>query len=74
MTWCSCVFEVVCEYLIKLVGESIQEGANERDLDLVLNNLARAAEFKGDVSVVARKGLDVTMEVISRVASRVEDR
>jgi len=60
--------------LIKIVRDAIQEVANERELDLVLNNIARAAEFKVYVSVWAREDLDITQEVISKVASRVEDR
>ena len=60
--------------LIKIVRDAIQEVANERELDLVLNNMARAAEFKVYVSVWAREDLDITQEVISKVASRVEDR
>ncbi|HIG06383.1 MAG TPA: OmpH family outer membrane protein [Planctomycetes bacterium] len=67
-------FKLRRDDLIKIVRDAIQEVANERELDLVLNNVARAAEFKVYVSVWARKDLDITMEVISKVASRVEDR
>ncbi len=60
--------------LIKIIRDAIQEVANEHELDLVLNSVARGADFKVFVSVWARKDLDITMEVISKVASRVEDR
>ncbi|MDE0960751.1 MAG: OmpH family outer membrane protein [Planctomycetota bacterium] len=67
-------FKARRDELIKVVRDAIQEVANERELDLVLNNVARAAEFKVYVSVWARKDLDITVEVISRVAARAEDR
>jgi Skp family chaperone for outer membrane proteins len=67
-------FKLRRDDLIKIVREAIQEVASERELDLVLNNVARAAEFKVYVSVWARKDLDITLEVISKVASRMEGR
>jgi len=57
--------------LIKLVRAAIEEVAGERELDIVLNNVARASDFKVYVSVWAKPELDITVDVISRVSAKV---
>ncbi|RTZ91910.1 MAG: hypothetical protein DSY92_03510 [Planctomycetota bacterium] len=59
--------------LIKLVRAAIEEVAGERELDIVLNNVARANDFKVYVSVWAKPELDITVDVISRVSAKVGD-
>ncbi|MEE2858002.1 MAG: OmpH family outer membrane protein [Planctomycetota bacterium] len=59
--------------LIKLVRAAIEEVAGERELDLVLNNVARASDFKVYVSVWAKPELDITVDVISRVSAKDGD-
>lgn len=59
--------------LIKLVRAAIEEVAGERELDIVLNNVARASDFKVYVSVWAKPELDITVDVISRVSAKVGD-
>jgi Skp family chaperone for outer membrane proteins len=60
--------------LVKLVREAIQEVATERELDLVVNNVARASDFKVYVSIWAKPELDITMDVVSRVTAKAGDR
>ncbi len=67
-------FKARRDELVKLVREAIEEIAEEQEIDLVVNNVARASDFKVYVSVWARKELDITEQVITRVASKMGDR
>ncbi len=60
--------------LVKIVRDAIEEVATERELDLVVNNVARAPDFKVYVSVWAKPELDITIDVISRVSAKAGDR
>ena len=55
---------------MSLVRATIEEVALERQLDIVVNNISRADNFKVYVSVWARKELDITLEVINRVGQK----
>lgn len=63
-------FESRRESLVSLVRATIEEVALERQLDIVVNNISRADNFKVYVSVWARKELDITLEVINRVGQK----
>ncbi|MEE2883878.1 MAG: OmpH family outer membrane protein [Planctomycetota bacterium] len=67
-------FRIQRDELVKLVRNSIQEVAIERELHLVVNNVARSADFKVYVSVWAKPELDITLDVISRVTAKAGDR
>ncbi|MGE4619066.1 MAG: OmpH family outer membrane protein [Planctomycetota bacterium] len=67
-------FKAKRDSLVKLVREAIEEVAVERELDLVVNNVARASDFKVYVSIWAKPELDITMDVVSRVTSKAGDR
>ena len=58
------------EALVNLVRSTIEEVATERELDVVVNNVSRAENFKVYVSVWARPELDITLDVINRVAKK----
>ncbi|NCF56855.1 MAG: hypothetical protein GWP41_11440 [Planctomycetia bacterium] len=58
------------EALVNLVRTTIEEVATERELDVVVNNVSRAETFKVYVSVWARPELDITMDVINRIAKK----
>lgn len=60
--------------LVKLVRDSIKEVATERELDLVVNNVARSSESTVYVSIWAKPELDITLDVISRVSAKAGDR
>jgi Skp family chaperone for outer membrane proteins len=67
-------FKARRDSLVKIVRDAIEEVATERELDLVVNNIARAADFKVYVSVWAKPELDITIDVISRVSAKAGDR
>ncbi len=67
-------FKVRRDELVKLVRAAIEEIAQEQEIDLVVNNVTRAPDFKVYISVWARKELDITEQVITRVASKMGDR
>ncbi len=60
--------------LVKLVRDSIKEVATERELDLVVNNVARSSESTVYVSIWAKPELDITLDVITRVSAKAGDR
>jgi Skp family chaperone for outer membrane proteins len=63
-------FEQRREVLVSLVRSTIEEVALEKQLDIVVNNISRAENFKVYVSVWAKKELDITLEVINRVSQK----
>ncbi|HIC23508.1 MAG TPA: OmpH family outer membrane protein [Planctomycetes bacterium] len=67
-------FKTRRDSLVKIVRDAIEEVAKERELDLVVNNVARGADFKVYVSVWAKPELDITVDVISRVSAKAGGR
>ncbi|OUU24844.1 MAG: hypothetical protein CBC13_02850 [Planctomycetia bacterium TMED53] len=58
------------ETLVSLVRSAIEEVALEKDLDVVVNNVSRSETGTVYVSVWARKDMDITIDVINKVAQK----
>lgn len=67
-------FKAKRDELVKMVRDTIEEVAQERELDLVVNNVTRASDFTVYVSVWAKSDLDITMDVIARVSAKADNR
>ena len=67
-------FKARRDNLVKIVRTAIEEVATERELDLVVNNVARASDFKIYVSIWAKPELDITLDVIARVTAKAGER